>query len=256
MPLLIHVTDLHLYADVRRTLKGVNTLASFKAILKLADRRHGSAELMILGGDLAQDEAKSTYKRLVDEMGDSRPFCYVPGNHDDIENMQACLGPLPETRDLADWQIIFLNTKDEGEIGGILSEEELGSLEQQLVKGRGKYQLIVMHHHPIPVGSGWLDKIALKNSDAFWQIVDRHEGVRGVLFGHVHQQFEQMRGEIKVMGSPSTCIQFKPNEEAFWLDEAHPGYRWLQLNANGSIETGVERAVGFMPVDLTDTIGY
>lgn len=74
--------------------------------------------------------------------------------------------------------------------------------------------------------------------------------------GHVHQQFEARCGQARIMGTPSTCIQFRPDCDNFELDDKSPGYRWLQLNDDGSIETGVERIEGFIPTDLSDNTSY
>jgi Icc protein len=41
------------------------------------------------------------------------------------------------------------------------------------------------------------------------------------------------------MSSPSTCTQFRPNSDDFALDVRPPGYRWLDLTANGKIQTKV-----------------
>ena len=39
----------------------------------------------------------------------------------------------------------------------------------------------------------------------------------------------------------STCIQFHPDSFDFVLDTVNPGYRWLDLNADGTLKTGVSR---------------
>jgi Icc protein len=77
-----------------------------------------------------------------------------------------------------------------------------------------------------------------------------------VLWGHVHQQIDRRRGELQLMASPSTCVQFAPGYENFKADDQPPGYRWLELNPDGTVESGVSRVrdVEFV-VDL-DSGGY
>jgi Icc protein len=41
------------------------------------------------------------------------------------------------------------------------------------------------------------------------------------------------------MSSPSTCAQFQPSSDTFALDTRPPGYRWIDLHADGSIDTSV-----------------
>jgi Icc protein len=64
--------------------------------------------------------------------------------------------------------------------------------------------------------------------------------VKGILWGHVHQSYDGQLGEIRLMGTPSTCVQFKPLVDDFELDTRPPGFRLLTLNADGQIETQVE----------------
>jgi Icc protein len=73
--------------------------------------------------------------------------------------------------------------------------------------------------------------------------VERYPGVRGVLWGHVHQQLDQYRGDIKLMASPSTCVQFAPGSDNFKADDQAPGYRWLELRSDGTINTGISRVL-------------
>lgn len=254
---LLHFTDIHLYADAARELKGVNTRHSFKAVQELALRHHSKVDLLILGGDLAQDESDEAYRYLaheVEKMG--LPYAYVPGNHDDIGIMRSTLGEMAFSKSFGDWQLIFLNTHVDGEIAGFLVNGQLKALERELESSSAKHVLIVMHHHPVTIDSEWLDEICLLNRDTFWNVVDRFSSVRGVLFGHAHQAFDTMRDQVRLLCTPATAIQFMPQQKEFRLDKKSPGYRWLRLKSDGDIETGVERTIGFVPIDLSDTIGY
>lgn len=254
---LLHFTDIHLYADAARELKGVNTRQSFKAVQELALRHHKKVDLVILGGDLAQDESAEAYSYLLHEVEKTGlPFAYVPGNHEDIELARSILGEMAFSKVFGEWLLIFLNTHVDGAVAGFLTDEQLLALEKSLDSSAGKHVLIVMHHHPVAIDSEWLDEICLLNRDAFWRIVDRFDSVRCVLFGHAHQEFDQMRDSVRVLGSPATAIQFMPLQNEFRLDKNSPGYRWLRLMPDGNIETGVERTIGFIPIDLSDTIGY
>ena len=81
-------------------------------------------------------------------------------------------------------------------------------------------------------------------------------GGTGVLWGHVHQQVDSSHGDIQLMASPSTCVQFAPGSVGFKADRRPPGYRWLDLLPDGTLHTGVSRVedVSFK-VDL-DSGGY
>jgi Icc protein len=106
-----------------------------------------------------------------------------------------------------------------------------------------------MHHQPVKVGSSWIDTMAIENPAPLFEVIDRHEQVRGVLWGHVHQTFEGRRGHIRLMASPSTCVQFAPGMDDFQVDEEPPGFRLLALLPDGEIRSQVLR-VDTMPQGL------
>jgi 3',5'-cyclic-AMP phosphodiesterase len=54
---------------------------------------------------------------------------------------------------------------------------------------------------------------------------------------------------VQLMASPSTCIQFAPDQPDFTIDAAMPGYRWFDLHADGTLRTGVSR-VANVALDL------
>lgn len=56
--------------------------------------------------------------------------------------------------------------------------------------------------------------------------------------------------------APSTCVQFKPRQAEFTLDDLPPGFRWFELYPDGHIVSAVGRA-GARPrgVDLLSA-GY
>ncbi|MCQ6463558.1 3',5'-cyclic-AMP phosphodiesterase, partial [Vibrio parahaemolyticus] len=65
--------------------------------------------------------------------------------------------------------------------------------------------------------------------------------VKGILCGHVHQDINVIHKGIRVMATPSTSVQFKPNSDDFALDTTSPAWRELELNTNGDITTHVDR---------------
>ncbi len=94
------------------------------------------------------------------------------------------------------------------------------------------------------MGSHWLDQVGLRNAEAFFAVLDRHSRARAVIWGHVHQEYAGQRGALALYGTPSTCAQFRPRIDGFAIDSLPPGFRILELGADGSIAT----AVGWLPV--------
>ena len=141
-----------------------------------------------------------------------------------------------------DWLVVMLDSCVPGFANGELSTGELERLDKLLKGNDRRHALVCLHHHPVRMGSRWLDQVGLENASVFWDVLGAHRSVRGVLWGHVHQAFDIRRGDVQLMGTPSTCAQFKPNIDGFAIDARPPAYRWLELQQDGSIRTQVEWA--------------
>jgi len=96
-----------------------------------------------------------------------------------------------------------------------------------------------MHHQPIDVGSQFIDELGLENKKVFWDIISRHQNIRGVIFGHVHQEYDEKFKGIRLISVPSTSMQFTPfSHELDYNSDIH-GYRTITLNPDGSVSTKV-----------------
>jgi Icc protein len=86
------------------------------------------------------------------------------------------------------------------------------------------------------MGSAWLDTVKLKNGKELLRRLEQTGRVRLLVFGHVHQAYDGEHNGIRVLGTPSTCRQFKPGSDDFDVDERPPAYRQIELFADGRIE--------------------
>jgi Icc protein len=89
------------------------------------------------------------------------------------------------------------------------------------------------------VGSEWLDSVGLRNGDRVLDRLRSLNRVRLATFGHVHQEYDAEHDNMRIIGTPSTCRQFKPGSDKFAVDDNPPAYRKIELNADGSVETEV-----------------
>ena len=259
---LVQVTDTHLYADPDRRLLGLNTLECLREVLAQIQHEQPGADLVLATGDLVHDASPAGYRRAAEELRSlGIPVFSLPGNHDLSTAMcpyleshgVSCAGELR----LAGWQILMLDSVIPGEEGGRLAPSELQRLATALQDG-DEHVLVCLHHQPVKVGSAWIDTMALENGDEFFAILDTCPRVRGVLWGHIHQEYDQWRGDVRLLASPSTCVQFAPDANDFQVDMAPPGYRYLALLPDGRIETHVSRLTGYpegLELDLASA-GY
>jgi Icc protein len=258
---ILQLTDTHLYSEPEGRLLGLNTRSTLDLVLELAARRLGPVDLILLTGDLVQDESPEGYQYLRQRLEALGTPCYcLPGNHDQSPVMAKVFGgsavKTETTIRRGVWNLVCLDSTIPGEDGGHLDATQLSTLQDSLAARPEDPALVCLHHQPVPVGSVWMDTMALDNPEAFFEIIDRYPKVRGVLWGHVHQEFSVVRNGVHLMGSPSTCVQFLPGSREFAVDELTPGYRWLELHPDGRIDTGVERITAYPgPIDQ-GTEGY
>jgi len=252
---ILQISDSHLYSDPGGRLGGLNTLDTFDAVLELAATRLPSSDLILATGDLVHDASDQGYQRVRERFEQfGLPVFCLPGNHDLPAVMGKHLnssGPVSAVKTIvrSNWLIVMLDSTLPGKESGHLDAAELEYLDTALKEHTGHHALVCLHHHPVVINSAWMDSMALDNPPDFFEVIDRYPLVSGVLWGHIHQEFEAERMGVRMMGSPSTCIQFTPGQDKFGIDQTPPGLRWLELMPNGTIRSSVERLTA-TPVEL------
>lgn len=248
--LLVQLSDSHLFANADGTLLGMNTRQSLEAVVERVLAEQPQIDLLIASGDLSQDGSVESYQafRQVSARIEA-PARWFPGNHDERPEMAEAAQQselLAPVIDLGQWRITLLDSAVPGSVPGYLQDQQLQLLAQSLSEAPERHHLVCLHHNPVPIGCAWMDPIGLRNPDALFAVLDRFPQVRAVLWGHVHQEYDQLRNGVRLLASPSTCIQFAPGSVDFKVDTTAPGYRWLRLQADGHLETGVSRVEGFV----------
>lgn len=242
---LLQISDTHLHATTDSRMRGVNTYDTFRSVLEAAQRNERwPVDALLVSGDVVQDESRAGYERFREELEPlGVPVLCLPGNHDDPKLMDELLGRQPfqfcGTARFEAWSLILLNTFLTGEDAGGLGARRLQALEAALDENERQHVLVCMHHQPMNMGSAWLDGVGLRDAQRFLEIVDAHANVRGVIWGHVHQASDRWRGNVRFLSAPSTCSQFLPGSDFFAIDNRPPGMRWLDLSADGRIDTFV-----------------
>lgn len=240
---LTHLTDSHLYGRESARLRGIATLPSLEATLAHAQHRDWPPDAVLVTGDLVQDDPAGYvhFRRVFESL--RLPVLCLPGNHDDPEAMRRELDGAPFVTggvvDLGLWRIVLLDSTLAGSAAGRLSPESLAALQSALAAGPNRHALVCLHHHPVPMASRWLDRVGLENAGEFLDVIDRHSNVRAIVWGHVHQSYDALRKGVRLLATPSTCAQFLPRADQFAVDRRPPGYRTLELRADGSIATEV-----------------
>ena len=236
---ILQLTDPHLFADRDEALRDTVTWQSLSAAIEHYRASTWEADLVYLTGDLVQDDSREAYRNLralVDPIG--LPVHVVPGNHDvpavmreELADYAAC-----STIDTDGWRIIGIDTYEPGVASGLVGNAELDRL-RELLAASDRPVAIFMHHPPVDLGSEWLDGVGLDDRDAFLELARNSGRVRLIVFGHVHQAFDNEDPNVRIIGTPSTGRQFKPGSREFAVDDLPPAYRQLEFGVDGSFST-------------------
>ena len=248
---LLQFTDTHLFSDPQGTLRGTRTLASLQACLDHARARFLPADLIAVTGDLVQDDpgGYGALERLFADLG--APVLLLPGNHDLPGELLRRFPSAPfqvgGTRIAGPWAVVLLDTSFEvsGAGEGRLGPQALQQLADELDRLRDRHVMICLHHPPVTMEARGLDALGLADAEAFLATMNGRANVRGVAWGHAHQSLDLLRNGARFMCTPATCMQFKPRDPGFVIDDRPPGYRVIDLLDDGGIATEVVWLEGY-----------
>lgn len=246
MPRYVQLTDTHIYDGADGRFDGMDTRASLAAVLRAA-LASGPCDALLLTGDLAMDGSAGAYAHLDAVLPAQPPSIAIPGNHDEPAVLAASAPRLAQTLPCAisagRWRLLCFDTRIAGQPQGQLGQAQLDWLAAALAEPSAAYVALVMHHPPVAVGSPWLDAMGLVDAAALWTLLARAPQVRLIVCGHVHQTVDCRVGSVRVLATPSTCVQFAPRARHYAVDQRAPAFRSLALADDGTITTAIERVV-------------
>ena len=256
---VLQLSDPHLLADPGGRCRGVEALAQLRHgwHQAMAQLDGEAPDLLLISGDLCQDESWGGYGHLRDWLAEAvdplgLPVVLLPGNHDHLVLLRAALGRsvaaiAPAALACGAWQVLLLNTHRPGAVQGWIEPAQLAWLAARLAEARGPI-LVAMHHPPLAIGGGsFLDRLALQRPDAVLDLLRACPHVCGVVFGHVHQHWQ---GEVArpgggpplpLWGCPSTLAAFEAVQPCPLGRPEWPGGRLLTCTAAAAITTRLLR---------------
>ena len=242
---LVQISDCHLSASPDTPYRGLSADAGLAAVVKAVAA--WKPEAILLTGDLSEDGSEASYRRLAELIETLHvPVCALPGNHDVLELMQCYFpnGPYQDAwvEQAGNWKLLLLNSARPRRIDGCIEASDLLRVNQYLAGASPS--LLALHHQPVAIGSAWIDKYRLEQPAGLLNCVADLPQIKGVIWGHVHQVFETQIGATRFMSAPSTAANSLPASAKFTLDPAGPACRWLELFADGRLETGILHALG------------
>ena len=255
---LVQVTDTHLTGDSDGTLLGMNTERSARQVIDAALASQ-QPDCVLVTGDIAADGQAAAYEQLNGFFNHRVPTLWLPGNHDDVRAQKGAYRDHLKRRIVGrHWDVLMLETQVAGKVGGYFSSAELNALQRAVADAAaGDKSLLIATHHPLrALQSTWLDDQAVSNASAALTIMQALSDRVVVVSGHVHQESDAVVQGVRMLTTPSTCIQFAPQSHDFALDDKQPGYRRIVLQPNGQIETQVIRICDEENRPLSGSSGY
>ncbi|MBT6180308.1 MAG: metallophosphoesterase [Halieaceae bacterium] len=255
---LVQVTDTHLTGDSDGTLLGMNTERSARQVIEAALASQ-QPDCVLVTGDIAADGQAAAYEQLNGFFNHRVPTLWLPGNHDDVRAQKGAYRDHLKRRIVGrHWDVLMLETQVVGKVGGYFSSAELEALQCAVADAAaGDKSLLIATHHPLrALQSTWLDEQAVSNASAALTLMQTLSDRVVVVSGHVHQESDAVVQGVRMLTTPSTCIQFAPGSHDFALDDKQPGYRRIVLQPNGQIETQVIRICDEENRPLSGSSGY
>ena len=239
---ILQLSDLHLSASPHKIFWQQNAYARLSNIINYIKQQKLQPDVLLLTGDLSHDRSCKSYQILADFITSLNIDTYfIAGNHDAKKAMQKTLIAPIFSKDqiikCPGWLITFLDTtnifNNFGFAFGCLNSQKLHCLETLIANSHEPNIMIVMHHHPIAVHSPVIDRFILKNNQQFLRILQKYQKNFVIVFGHVHQVFEQQIDNILYLGCPSTAAQLLPGADRLAFDDKPGGFRWIELTPEG-----------------------
>jgi Icc protein len=244
---LLQLSDPHLLADSAGLYRQRRPWVRLRQVLRQAQATAPLPELLLISGDLCQDETWAGYAQLCRLLEPwPTPVALLPGNHDHPQLLRAALGRravlAPALVPCGDGWLLLLNSHRPGCTAGWLGAPQLAWLERQIdqltLQVEALPLLVAVHHPPVPIGDAGMDAIGLQDAAPLLELLRRAPGLQAVVFGHVHQYWQGRlsgREEVPLLGCPSTLCGFGPVQPCPLGRPDDPGGLWLEVAAGASL---------------------
>ncbi len=256
----VHISDTHISADLEYGKQHAphSTQQGARALVQQINALPFQPDFVLHTGDVAYDPDESAYAVARDILGQIRyPVYYVAGNHDYPAALQrVMLGrsepalPYHYEFEVNGVQVICLDSNGPAEPPrGYVLEEQLDWLEDRISAPDERPLLVAIHHNALPVDIPWLDDfMRITNGEALHAVLAKARGrLRGVFFGHVHQNLTMFRDGVLYNSALSSWNQFHawPGQVDTIQDDAStPGFSIVTLTRD---QTYIRRCYFQMP---------
>lgn len=228
MARLLHISDTHLLGpDSESEYPEIDPHTRLVTVLAAAFLA-GPFDAVVLTGDIADDGSREAVLQARELVLPVAPIAVaVPGNHDRTDVVVEVFGTEPVR--IGAWQIFGAATNEACEVAG------QGRPVLDLLDSCNGPAIILMHH---PVRSRsthpWF---TLGDAGELEQRLLKHRAPPVLLSGHTHEAFEDVVGNVRLLGAPSTFYGIAHDGEQWEPHGAPTGVRVIGLADDGTIQT-------------------
>ncbi|MBV8048102.1 MAG: metallophosphoesterase [Paludibacterium sp.] len=232
----IQVSDTHIFSEKDKELFNINTYAMLERVVSYiqSENRHDS-DGMLITGDISQDGSMESYDLAFSLLSKlSLPMFWIHGNHDVLDNILKSSEKYHAERlsrlDGDGWGLVAIDSTFGNNDSGSINDNEMDKLSK--LANENKQISLVMHHHPVRIGTPLVDACNVENGEEFMRHVGEIDAIKLIICGHVHGEYNVKMGELKLETCPAACFQWKKGT-AVVETEAISGYKILEFSTQG-----------------------
>lgn len=244
---LIHLTDLHL-VPAPRLVYGLDPRERLRLAVADINSKHADAAAVVISGDLADRGELGAYTTLRELLQELRLPVYLGiGNHDDRTTFLKVFSDYPVDAGgvcqmawtIDGRQFLMLDSVGGAGDGGVLSEDRLAWLDARLCERPGQPAYVFLHHNPVPCGLAFEDSIMLQDAVGLAEVLNRHDQVRFMAFGHVHRAYFGVWYGVAYASLPGlnhqTALDFQAAERGSPGSHEPPAYGVMLIDDRGDV---------------------
>ena len=244
----VHISDTHISHDPAygTDRSGYTPEKGAEALVERINSLPFVPDFVLHTGDVAYDPFPEAYGRAREILERIiYPVHYLAGNHDDSQMLQRLFLQRDDIQpklngefEMNGVRVILLDSTGPVEQPrGIVSDEQLTWLGEICREDSTQPLVITVHHNPLPVGVPWLDEfMPMENGEALHQpLLPARHRIRGVFYGHIHQNSQTLRDGILYSSVLSSWYQLQswPGQTDTLMEtDAEPGFNIVTITAD------------------------
>ncbi|WP_337049943.1 metallophosphoesterase [Serratia fonticola] len=231
---VIQLTDLHLCKSEHDLILNQNPYDKLSKIIdKIIEMKHHYDAILLVTGDISNDGTIESYELAIKQLERLNILIYfTPGNHDNKDVLTKVFSQSKLIRNLRDlavdgWNIINVNSTLIDSDSGFITASDLLKIKSEASKNTA----IIMHHHPVPVGTPLVDECMIINGVELMRTIKLNQNIRLIICGHAHGNYKIQNENCIVEVCPATCFQWKRGTDTLSIENTS-GFKEFNFSQN------------------------